>query len=283
MKLVTADQMRYPRPAGRQGGRARRHTDGERRPGRRAADPQPAGQRQRTAHRRPGRPWQQRRRRPRRRPPPPRLGRRDVASICWRSAAPTTTTTAELVKREIDIADAEDDPGFAALDRFLSDAELIVDALLGTGTGATHRGQPGGDPGSRRAGSAQRRSRRASSPSTCPPASTPIPAPSTLHCRPRRPHRHARLLQDRPPHASPAPSTPAASRSSTSACPQARESGDKGGADDRRMDRRPAARSGRWTRTRGPSGACSSSPAPRTTSAPCTWRRRRPDASAPAW
>ncbi len=40
---------------------------------------------------------------------------------------------AEVVKREIDIADAEDDPDFAALDRFLSDAELIVDALLGTG------------------------------------------------------------------------------------------------------------------------------------------------------
>ena len=40
---------------------------------------------------------------------------------------------AELVKRELDIADAENDPRFAALDRFLSDAELIVDALLGTG------------------------------------------------------------------------------------------------------------------------------------------------------
>jgi ADP-dependent NAD(P)H-hydrate dehydratase / NAD(P)H-hydrate epimerase len=40
---------------------------------------------------------------------------------------------AELVKREIDVADAENDPRFAALDRFLSDAELIVDALLGTG------------------------------------------------------------------------------------------------------------------------------------------------------
>ncbi|MGD0115751.1 MAG: NAD(P)H-hydrate dehydratase [Dehalococcoidia bacterium] len=39
----------------------------------------------------------------------------------------------ELVKREIDITDAESDPSFAALDRFLSDAELIVDALLGTG------------------------------------------------------------------------------------------------------------------------------------------------------
>ena len=40
---------------------------------------------------------------------------------------------AELVKREIDVADAEDDARFAALDRFLADAELIVDALLGTG------------------------------------------------------------------------------------------------------------------------------------------------------
>ena len=39
----------------------------------------------------------------------------------------------ELVKRELDMADAEDDPGFAALDRFLSDAELVIDALLGTG------------------------------------------------------------------------------------------------------------------------------------------------------
>ena len=39
----------------------------------------------------------------------------------------------ELVKREIDVADAEDDPTFAALARFLSDAELIVDALIGTG------------------------------------------------------------------------------------------------------------------------------------------------------
>jgi ADP-dependent NAD(P)H-hydrate dehydratase / NAD(P)H-hydrate epimerase len=39
----------------------------------------------------------------------------------------------ELVKREIDMADAGDDPRFAALDRFLSDAEVIIDALLGTG------------------------------------------------------------------------------------------------------------------------------------------------------
>lgn len=39
----------------------------------------------------------------------------------------------ELVKREIDMADAEDDAPFAALDRFLSDAELVLDALLGIG------------------------------------------------------------------------------------------------------------------------------------------------------
>ena len=39
----------------------------------------------------------------------------------------------ELVKREIDVADADDDRTFAALARFLSDAELIVDALIGTG------------------------------------------------------------------------------------------------------------------------------------------------------
>jgi NAD(P)H-hydrate epimerase len=46
---------------------------------------------------------------------------------------PDDANLAELVKRELDIADAEDDARFAALDRFLSDAELIVDALLGTG------------------------------------------------------------------------------------------------------------------------------------------------------
>jgi len=46
---------------------------------------------------------------------------------------PDDANIPELVKREIDIADAEEDPRFAALDRFLSDAELIVDALLGTG------------------------------------------------------------------------------------------------------------------------------------------------------
>ena len=40
---------------------------------------------------------------------------------------------AELVKRAMDIAGAEDDREFAALDRFLADTELIVDALLGTG------------------------------------------------------------------------------------------------------------------------------------------------------
>ena len=37
------------------------------------------------------------------------------------------------------------------------------------------------------------------------------------------------------------------------------------------MDRRAPARSARSTRTRGRSAACSSSPAPRTTSAPCDW------------
>ena len=46
---------------------------------------------------------------------------------------PDDANVAELVKREIDIADAENDPRFAALERFFSDAELIVDALLGTG------------------------------------------------------------------------------------------------------------------------------------------------------
>jgi ADP-dependent NAD(P)H-hydrate dehydratase / NAD(P)H-hydrate epimerase len=46
---------------------------------------------------------------------------------------PDDPNLTELVKREIDIADAENDPGFAALDRFLSDAELMMDALLGTG------------------------------------------------------------------------------------------------------------------------------------------------------
>jgi NAD(P)H-hydrate epimerase len=39
----------------------------------------------------------------------------------------------QLVKRELDIADAADDPGFAALDRFIADADMVVDALLGTG------------------------------------------------------------------------------------------------------------------------------------------------------
>jgi hydroxyethylthiazole kinase-like uncharacterized protein yjeF len=46
---------------------------------------------------------------------------------------PGDSNMAEIVKREIDVADAEDDPNFAALDAFFSDVELIVDALLGTG------------------------------------------------------------------------------------------------------------------------------------------------------
>lgn len=39
----------------------------------------------------------------------------------------------QLVKRELDMTDAKDDPTFVTLERFLSDAELVVDALLGTG------------------------------------------------------------------------------------------------------------------------------------------------------
>ena len=127
----------------------------------------------------------------------------------------------ELVKREIDVADAEDDPSFAALARFLSDAELIVDALIGTGkprpieanSGRRPGPRPPGPPGGAAAAARRRR-----------------PADGRgVRYRRRRPalpaggpDRRARLLQDRPAHAARLRNTPVASRSSISACPAAR-------------------------------------------------------------